>query len=68
LQQFRTIPRDFLWGTGVERNKWALVAWEKNFKPKIHGGLGLDDPEVLSGTLGAKYIVVSGKSPKGLVG
>eukprot|EP00253_Pinus_taeda_P013571 PITA_13571 len=54
LQQFRTIQRDFLWGKGEERKKWALVAWKKICKPKNHGGLGLDDPEILSKVLGEK--------------
>lgn len=54
LQLFRTIQRDFLWGKGEERKKWALVAWEKIYKPKNHGGLGLDDPDILSKVLGAK--------------
>ena len=54
LQQFRTIQRDFLWGKGENRKKWALVAWEKICKPKNHGGLGLDGPEVLSRALRAK--------------
>ena len=54
LQQFRNVQRDFLWGKGEEKNKWALVAWDKICKPKNYGGLGLDDPEILSKALGAK--------------
>jgi len=54
LQQFRTIQRDFLWGKGEERNNSALVACEKICKPKNYGGLGLDDPEILSKILGDK--------------
>lgn len=38
---------------GRER-KWALVAWDKLCKPKIHGCLGLHDPETLSKVSGAK--------------
>lgn len=34
--------------------KWAMVAWEKLCKPKIHGGLGLKDPKLLSLVLSAK--------------
>eukprot|EP00253_Pinus_taeda_P004208 PITA_04208 len=64
LQQFRTIQRDFLWGKGEERNKWALVAWDKICKPKNHGGLGLDDPKVLSKVLGAKLWWCWVKYPK----
>eukprot|EP00253_Pinus_taeda_P002756 PITA_02756 len=64
LQQFRTIQRDFLWGKGENKKKWALVAWENICKPKIHGGLGLDDPEVLSKALGAKLRWGWVKEPK----
>jgi hypothetical protein len=28
--------------------KWALVAWDKVCKPKIKGGLGLQDPQVMN--------------------
>jgi len=48
LQQIRSIQRDFLWGRGEEKKKWALVAWYKICKPKSHGGLGLHDPETLN--------------------
>eukprot|EP00253_Pinus_taeda_P023614 PITA_23614 len=54
MQQIRSIQRDFLWGKGEEKNKWALVAWDKLCKPKAHGGLGLHDPEILSRVSGAK--------------
>eukprot|EP00253_Pinus_taeda_P026951 PITA_26951 len=54
MQQIRSIQRDFLWGKGEEKKKWALVAWDKLYKPKAHGGLGLHDPETLSKVLGAK--------------
>eukprot|EP00253_Pinus_taeda_P001852 PITA_01852 len=54
LQHIRNIQRDFLWGKGEEKNKWALVAWDKLCKPKTHGGLGVHDPETLSKVLGAK--------------
>ena len=47
MQQIRNIQRDFLWGKGEEKKKWALVAWDKLCKPKAHGGLGLHDPETL---------------------
>eukprot|EP00253_Pinus_taeda_P017086 PITA_17086 len=52
--QIRNIQRDFLWGKGEEKKKWALVAWERVCKPKSHGGLGLNDPEILNKFLGAK--------------
>ena len=47
-------PKRFSLGQRGREKKWALVAWEKNCKPKIHGGLGLDDPEMLNKVLGAK--------------
>jgi hypothetical protein len=54
LQKIRTIQRDFLW-RGVEtKKKWALVAWEKVCKPKIKGGLGLQDPQVTNDAYRAK--------------
>eukprot|EP00253_Pinus_taeda_P019743 PITA_19743 len=43
LQRFRNIQRDFLWGKEETRKKWALVSWEKIYRPKHYGGLGLDD-------------------------
>eukprot|EP00253_Pinus_taeda_P033272 PITA_33272 len=52
--QIRNIQRDFLWGKGEEKKKWALVAWERVCKPKSHGGLGLHDLEILNRVLGAK--------------
>eukprot|EP00253_Pinus_taeda_P010332 PITA_10332 len=54
LQKIRKIPRDFLWGKGEEKNKWALVARDKLYKPKAHGGLGLHDPETFSRVSAAK--------------
>eukprot|EP00253_Pinus_taeda_P028911 PITA_28911 len=54
MQHIRNIQRDFLWGKGEEKKKWALVAWDKICKPKIYGDLGLDDPETLNKVLGAK--------------
>ena len=54
LQQFRNIQRYLLWGKEETRKKWALVSRDKIFKPKSHGGLSLDDQEILSNILGAK--------------
>jgi len=48
LQKIRNIQRNLLWGKGEEKNKWALVVWDKLCKPKTHGGLGLHDPDTLS--------------------
>ena len=53
-QHIRSIQRDFLWGRGEEKNKWALVAWDKLCMPKSHGGLGLHDPKTLNKISGAK--------------
>eukprot|EP00253_Pinus_taeda_P009142 PITA_09142 len=53
-QQIRSILRDCLWGRGEDKKKWALVAWDKLYKPKSHGGLGLHDLETLSRVSGAK--------------
>lgn len=64
MHLFRSIQRDFLWGKGKERKKWALVAWEKICKPKNHGGIGLDDPDILSKDLGAKLWWHWVKEPK----
>eukprot|EP00253_Pinus_taeda_P024479 PITA_24479 len=54
VTNIRNIQRDFLWGKGEEKKKWALVAWDRVCKPKSHGGLGLHDPRILSRVLGAK--------------
>lgn len=54
LEKIRDIQRDFMWGKEETRKKWALVSWEKICKPKIQGGLGLDDQKILCKTLGAK--------------
>eukprot|EP00253_Pinus_taeda_P012487 PITA_12487 len=51
-QQIKSIQRDFLWGIGEEKKKWALVAWDKICKP--NGSLELYDPETLSKVSGAK--------------
>jgi len=49
-----SIQRNFLWGRGEEKKKWDLVTWDKIYKPKSHGGLGLHDPETLNRVSGAK--------------
>ena len=54
IQKIRSIQRDFLWGKGEEKKKWALVAWDKLYKPKAHEGLGLHDLEILSRVSGVK--------------
>eukprot|EP00253_Pinus_taeda_P010385 PITA_10385 len=54
-QQIRSIKRDFLWGKGEVNKKWALVAWDKIYKPKSHSGLGLHDLETINKVSGAKF-------------
>jgi len=51
-KKIKSFERDFLWENREEKKKWALVAWDKIYKPKVHGGLGLHDPEILSRVLG----------------
>jgi len=64
LQQFWNIQRDFLWSREEDRKKWVLVSWEEICKPKNHGGLGLDDQEILSKVLGVKLWWRWVKNPK----
>lgn len=64
LHQFRNIQRDFLWGKGEQKKKWAFVAWDKIRKHKNQGGLGLDDLEELSRVLGVKLWGRWVKDPK----
>ena len=54
LQKIREIQRTFLWSGKADRKKCALVAWEKIYKPKTLGGLGLQDPEFVNKACGAK--------------
>jgi hypothetical protein len=54
LQKIRAIQRDFLWRGVENKKKWALVAWDKVCRPKIKGGLGLQDPQVTNEAYGAK--------------
>jgi hypothetical protein len=56
LQKIKAIQRDFLW-QGVEtKKKWALVAWEKVYRPKSKGGMGLQDPQMTNNAYGAKLL------------
>lgn len=64
LEKFRNIQRDFLWGKEETKKKWALVSWDKICKPKSHGGLGLDDQEILCKVLGAKLLWQWVQEPK----
>jgi len=54
LWQLINIQRNFLWAKEENKKKWALVSWEKICRPKGHGGLGLDNQEILGKALGAK--------------
>jgi hypothetical protein len=54
LQNIRGIQQDFLWRGAENKKKWALVAWDKVCKPKIKGGLGLQDPQVTNESYGEK--------------
>ena len=54
LQKLRDIQRQFLWSRKAEKKKWSLMAWRKICKPKILGGLGLQDPETINKACGAK--------------
>jgi hypothetical protein len=54
LQNIRAIQRDFLWRGVENKKKWALVAWEKVFRPKGKGGMELQDPQVTNKAYGAK--------------
>eukprot|EP00253_Pinus_taeda_P028496 PITA_28496 len=54
LHRIRTIQRSFLWKGNAEKNKWALVAWNKLCKSKSAGGLNLIDPLTSNMTCGAK--------------
>eukprot|EP00253_Pinus_taeda_P026308 PITA_26308 len=54
LHRIRTIQRTFLWRGNAEKNKWALVAWNKLCKSKSLGGLNLIDPQTTNNICGAK--------------
>lgn len=54
LNKIREIYRKFMWNGAEEKNKWALVSWDKIFNPKSLGGLDLLDPEKMSVVCGAK--------------
>eukprot|EP00253_Pinus_taeda_P003861 PITA_03861 len=64
LYLIRNIQRNLIWGKGEVNKKWALVAWDKICKPRNYGGLGLDDPEILSKDLGAQFWWCWLKEPK----
>eukprot|EP00253_Pinus_taeda_P032792 PITA_32792 len=54
LQKIRHIQKTFLWSGNYDKQKWTLVAWEKICKPRILGGLGLQDLDTINKAYGAK--------------
>jgi len=54
VQKIRAIQRDFLWRGAENKNKWALVAYEKVCRQKRKGDLGLKYPQVTNGAYGPK--------------
>ena len=54
LQKIKAIQRDFLWRGAENKNKWALVAYEKVCRQKRKGDLGLKYPQVTNGAYGPK--------------
>ena len=54
LREIRRIQRIFLWGGREEKVKFALVSWDSICKPKLAGGLGLRDPEIMVEVQGVK--------------
>eukprot|EP00253_Pinus_taeda_P033231 PITA_33231 len=54
MQQIKSMQWYFLWGKGEEKNNWALVACDKLWKPKSHGGLQLHNLETLNRVSGDK--------------
>lgn len=45
---------NFLWGSTGQNKKWALVNWDKVYKPKKQGGLSLRDPQQRNIFMGAR--------------
>ena len=54
VKKIRNTQRTFLWSGKADKQKWALVAWEKLRKPRILGGLGLQHPATVNKACGAK--------------
>ena len=54
LRKIRHIQCIFLWGGREEKAKFALVSWDSICKPKLAGGLGLRDPEIMAKVQGEK--------------
>lgn len=53
-QHIRSIQREFLWGKGEVKKKWALVEWDNICKLEIRDGLGLHDLKTISKVSRAK--------------
>ena len=49
-----SLYKKFLWQGAQEKQKWALLSWEKLILAKSNGGLGLWDPFILNHFMGAK--------------
>lgn len=49
-----TLYRYFLWRGAKKERKWFLVACQKLYIPKLVGGLGVRDMEMLNKAMGAK--------------
>ena len=64
----RNIQRSFLWNGPSKKSKWALLKWIDICKPKMEGGLGLRDPEILSKAVAAKIWWRWVENPKSLWG
>ena len=54
LKEIRNIQRKFLWEGNVDKKKWELVSWDKIYKPKSQGGLGIRYPKKNNEVLGEK--------------
>eukprot|EP00253_Pinus_taeda_P016658 PITA_16658 len=53
-KSIRNIQRSFLWNGDSKKHKWALLKWTDICKPKLAGGLGLRDHEILSKAIAMK--------------
>ena len=46
--EIHNIKRRFLCSRGGENQKWEFVKWDNVYKPQIHGGLILRNPEKMN--------------------